>query len=119
MQLRSKDTSKTGHVLGDSATHSVTNPERSLSRVVVCILRALMHSAFLWACCNSERALVDISHLVKPNVRPNQLPEFFWRHFEKDIELLGLATGKGLDETVIILHLVLKEMLTRSSASMC
>ena len=53
-----------------------------------------------------------IAGLVTPQVPPQQLPEFFWVHLEKDLELLGRDTGKGLDETVMIVHLVLRQILT-------
>lgn len=35
----------------------------------------------------------------------------FWAHLEKDFELLGRDTGRGLDETVMIAHLVLRQIL--------
>ena len=54
-----------------------------------------------------------LTQLVKVTVRPRDLPEFFWRHLESDIELLGSATGKSMDESTIMVHLVLKEILSR------
>ena len=51
--------------------------------------------------------------LVKVDIRPQDLPEFFWRHLERDMELLGKATGKSVDDSAIIVHLVLKEILSR------
>lgn len=72
-----------------------------------------MHSAFIWASCNNDQALGAIAGLVHaPQVTPQQLPEFFWAHLEKDLELLGIDTKKGLEENVMILHLVLRQILT-------
>ena len=71
-----------------------------------------MHSAFVWATCNNQPALEAIASLVSPRVLPKNLPEFFWTHLEKDLELLGRDTGKGLDEVVMIIHLVLRHILT-------
>jgi len=51
--------------------------------------------------------------LVKVNIRPRDLPEFFWHHLERDIELLGRSIGRSMDESAITLHLVLKEILQR------
>ena len=76
-------------------------------------MRALMHSAFLWACCNNEDRIGDIVQMVKPHVQVQGLPDFFWRHLDKDIELLGRAVGKGYEEAAMIVHLVLKEILTK------
>ena len=106
------DATKVGHDLGDPQKRVHVYPERDLSSRAVCILRALMHSAFIWASCNSEPALGAITGLVTPPVLPQQLPEFFWAHLEKDLELLGKDTGRGLDETVMIVHLVLRRILT-------
>ena len=89
-----------------------TAPERHLSARAVCILRALMHSAFTWASCNNQSSLEAISSLVTRQVLPKDLPEYFWAHLEKDLELLGRDTGKGLDEVVMIMHLVLRQILT-------
>ena len=51
--------------------------------------------------------------LVKVDIRPQDLPEFFWHHLERDMELLGKATGKSVDDSAIIVHLVLREILLR------
>jgi hypothetical protein len=71
-----------------------------------------MHSAFIWASCNSDQALGAIAGLVHADIPSEQLPEFFWVHLEKDLELLGKDTKKGLEENVMILHLVLEKILT-------
>ena len=57
----------------------------------------------------------DLANLVKPFVNPQHLPEFFWMHLSKDIEHLSHVTGKGLEESAIIVHLVLAEILTNST----
>ena len=111
----SNDTTQTGHDLGDPNSRTVVpTPERSLSPPAICILRALMHSAFLWACCNDNQTVGDIVQLVKPHVPVQALPEFFWRHLDKDIQLLGRAIGRGYEEAAMVVHLVLKEILTRN-----
>ena len=61
----------------------------------------------------SQSAIEGLVQLVKVGVRPQELPEFFWRHLERDIELLGRAIGKSMDDSAITLHLVLKEILLR------
>ena len=112
MHACSQDTTKRGHDLGGPENCTHTAPERHLSARAVCILRALMHSAFIWATCNNESSLEAIASLITPQVLPKNLPEFFWAHLEKDVELLGRDTRKGLDEVVMIIHLVLREILT-------
>jgi len=51
--------------------------------------------------------------LVKVNIRPHDLPEFFWHHLKQDVELLGRSIGRSMDESAITIHLVLKEILQR------
>lgn len=71
-----------------------------------------MHSAFIWASCHNKLAVEAIGSLVSSPVSPDNLPEYFWAHLEKDLELLVADTGKGLDECIMIMHLVLKRILT-------
>ena len=113
----SQDTTRKGYDLGAPANRTHTAPERHLSARAVCILRALMHSAFVWASCNNPSSLEAIASLITPQVLPKDLPEFFWAHLDKDLELLGRDTGKGLDEVVMIVHLVLREILTTDPPS--
>ena len=74
-----------------------------------------MHSAFIWATCNNPSSLEAIASLITPQILPKDLPEYFWAHLEKDIALLGRDIRKGLDEVVMIIHLVLRQILTRDS----
>ncbi len=70
-----------------------------------------MHSSFIWAACHNEHQLVDIARVTNGMVRPQNLAEFFWFHLEKDLECMQRSTGRGVDECVMIVHLVLKEIL--------
>lgn len=109
----SHDTTQTGHILGSAESRTAPPaPERSLSPPAVCIMRALMHSAFLWCSCHCQNIVAaELAALVKSN--PDNLSEFFWLHLTKDIQQLSRVTGKGLDESAIIIHLVLREILLK------
>lgn len=74
-----------------------------------------MHSAFLWCSCHYQDMVAAelAAGLVKPQVNPDNLPEFFWMHLIKDVEHLSRVIGKGLDESAIIIHIVLHEILTK------
>jgi hypothetical protein len=112
----SKDKTNRGHDLGSPQARLIACPERNLSARAVCILRALMHSAFIWACCNNRKHQLNfIASLIYPRVPPEHLPEFFWKHLEKDIDLLCVDTGKGVDSVVMMIHLVLGHILTTST----
>ena len=111
----SKDITQSGHILGDPGTVSGPPvPERSLSPPAVCIVRAIMHSAFLWFSCHHTEMYGKLAAIVKPKVPQSSLPKFFWRHLKKDIEQLSRATGKSPDESAIIVHLVLQNMLLKA-----
>jgi len=102
-----------GHCLGDPNCRSVIpSQERSLSPAACNILRAVMHSALIWASCNSDAATEGLLQLVKPAVQPHALPEFFWDHLERDLQLVGVALGKNVEEAAIVVHLVIKHILT-------
>ena len=110
---RQVDKTQTGHVLG-SVESRTTNPapERTLSPPAVCIMRAIMHSALLWCSCHREDIMQDLVPLVKPRVDPQYLPEFFWMHLSRDIEHLSHVTGKSMEDSAMIVHLVLNEIAT-------
>ena len=72
-----------------------------------------MHAAFMWCSCHVQDATCHLAPLVKPSVKPDHLPEFFWMHLEKDFEHLSQVTGKSMEETTIIVHLVIKDILTK------
>lgn len=70
-----------------------------------------MHSAFLWCSCHHPELEGPLRGLIKPMV-PHSIPEFFWMHLRRDIEQLARATGKSPDESAIIVHLVLQNILS-------
>ena len=71
-----------------------------------------MHSALLWASCNNDNATEGLLRLVRSGLRsPQELPEFFWGHLERDIAVLARALGKNHDEAAILVHVVVRNML--------
>ena len=71
-----------------------------------------MHSSFIWASCNNGHLVEALSQLVSPHVLPRDLPEFFWRHLERDLKQLSQTTKRGIEECSMIVHLILKQILT-------
>lgn len=113
----SYDATQVGHVLGDPDSRTgLPAPERGLSRAAVCIIRALMHSAFIWCSCHYPNAIGELATLVTPRVNPNSLPEYFWGHLQKDIAQLSRVTGKGFDQSAIIVHLILRNILKKAKS---
>ena len=51
--------------------------------------------------------------LVKSGLTsPQELPEFFWGHLERDVQLLATALGRNPEDAAIVVHLVLRNILT-------
>ena len=72
-----------------------------------------MHSALLWVSCNDDNATGGLLELVKSGLTsPQELPEFFWGHLERDVQLLAKALGKNPEDATIVIHLVLKNIVT-------
>ena len=72
-----------------------------------------MHSALLWVSCNDDSATEGLLALVKSGLQsPQELPEFFWGHLEKDVQLLARALGRNPEDAAIVVHLVLRNMVT-------
>lgn len=65
-------------------------------------------------CLLCQHAMDGLMQLVKENIRPSNLPEFFWHHLERDVKLLGISIGRNMEESAIALHLVLKEILQQN-----
>ena len=106
------DNTQMGHCLGESQNrNNVPSSERQLSPAAVCIVRAVLHSVLVWTSCNNKQATEDLLQLVTlGSLQPHELPLFFWRHLEKDIELLGRALNKNMQEASLVLHLVIQRM---------
>ena len=108
----SKDCTSTGHALGDAKLRRNTpGPERNLSPTAICIVRAIMHSALLFCSCHFQDMSAELAELVKPPVKHDLLPQFFWMHLKKDIEHLSRVTGRGMEESALIIHFVLHDIL--------
>lgn len=108
------DQVRTGHDLGDPAKRQTPQGrDRYLSASAICIIRAIMHSAFIWVSCNNENAIETLAELVHPTIPPQNLPEYFWMHLERDLGDLCKITSRGIEECSMIIHLVLKDVLTK------
>ena len=103
-----------GHCLGRPESRSpLPSSMRHLSPAACSVVRAIMHSALVYVSCNSTTATEGLLEMVRvEDLHPSELPEFFWRHLETDVKDLAQAIGKNEDEAAIVLHLILKQILT-------
>ncbi|KAM9745174.1 E3 ubiquitin-protein ligase rnf213-alpha-like isoform 2-T2 [Menidia menidia] len=98
------DRTQKGHILGDPMRRN--NPDmmdsKSMSPVPFTIVRMLTHMAMLLGACGHTQA---ISAIIKPQVaNPG---EFLIAHLKKDVEQLIRSLGKGADDTISTVHLLI------------
>ena len=54
--------------------------------------------------------------LIKEQVRPADMPMFFWEHLVHDIHMLSTAIGKSRDDSCLVMHLILKNIASQNTA---
>ena len=52
--------------------------------------------------------------MIEPEIAAENAPEFVWNHLQKDLKNLAEALGKNIDDTSVVVHMVLQQMLTTS-----
>ncbi|KAF7667968.1 hypothetical protein LDENG_00038400 [Lucifuga dentata] len=102
------DRTQSGHILGDSSRRDSPDmlDTKNLSPVAFSIVRMLTHMAMLLGARNHTQV---ISTIIKPTV-PDPAA-FLVAHLLKDIEHLTRSLGKGTDDTVNAVHLLISSLL--------
>ncbi|XP_078124896.1 E3 ubiquitin-protein ligase rnf213-alpha-like isoform X2 [Sander vitreus] len=102
------DRTRTGHILGDPRRRD--NPDmldtKSISPVPFTMVRMLTHMAMLLGACSHPQS---ISAIIKPPV-PDP-GAFLLAHLRKDMKHLIRSLGKGTDDTVSAVHLLISSLL--------
>ncbi|KAE8283229.1 E3 ubiquitin-protein ligase rnf213-alpha [Larimichthys crocea] len=102
------DRTQTGHILGDPSRRD--NPDmldtKSMSPVPFTIVRMLTHMAMLLGACSH---LQSISAIIKPPV--TNPAAFLLAHLQEDLKHLIRSLGKGTDDTVSAVHLIISSLL--------
>ncbi|KAM6966144.1 LOW QUALITY PROTEIN: E3 ubiquitin-protein ligase rnf213-alpha-like [Tautogolabrus adspersus] len=102
------DRTQTGHILGDPNRRDMLDT-KGLSPVPFTIVRMLTHMAMLLGTCSH---LQSISAIIKPPV-PDP-GAFLLAHLQKDMEHLIKSLGKGTDDTVSAIHLLISSLLKQA-----
>uniref|UniRef100_A0A6Q2YDT1 RING-type E3 ubiquitin transferase n=1 Tax=Esox lucius TaxID=8010 RepID=A0A6Q2YDT1_ESOLU len=102
------DTTQTGHILGDPSRRD--NPDmrdtKNMSSVPFNLIRLLTHMAMLLGARRHPQA---IKAIIKPQVGDPGV--FLMGHLLKDMEYVTRSMGKGRDDTVTAVHLVITSLL--------
>ncbi|XP_051530047.1 E3 ubiquitin-protein ligase rnf213-beta-like isoform X2 [Myxocyprinus asiaticus] len=102
---RVSDMTRPGHILGEGENRSEA-PYRNMSLAESCILRLCLHLAMLQGAIHHQQGIRSVIH---PTV--HDVYEFLWQHLEKDMKVLGKTLNLNMDDTAIIVHLVLNGFL--------
>ncbi|XP_070779019.1 E3 ubiquitin-protein ligase rnf213-alpha [Enoplosus armatus] len=102
------DRTQTGHILGDPSRRD--NPDmldtKSISPVPFTVVRMLTHMAMLLG---AGSHLQSVSAIIKPPV--SDPGAFLLAHLEEDMKHLIRTLGKGTDDTVSAVHLLISSLL--------
>ncbi|XP_068759451.1 E3 ubiquitin-protein ligase rnf213-alpha-like isoform X4 [Montipora capricornis] len=105
-----QDRTKTGHVLGEPGSRPTNaEPQRNLSPILCSLLRILMHASMVMGACKNAQATVQV---IKPRCEPCDAAELLWRHLQRDLDVLGRALGRSVDDAALTVHLVLYRMIS-------
>jgi len=104
-----QDRTKTGHVLGEPGSRLTNSePQRNLSPILCSLLRILMHASMVMGACRNAQATAQV---IKLRREPCDAAEFLWRHLQRDLDVLGRALGRSVDDAALTVHLVLHRMI--------
>ncbi|XP_029944697.1 E3 ubiquitin-protein ligase rnf213-alpha-like isoform X2 [Salarias fasciatus] len=102
------DRTQTGHVLGDPRRRQ--NPDmldtKSISPVPFTIIRMITHMAMLLGAYSHPQS---ISAIIKPPV--GDTGAFLLAHLREDMKHLIRSLGKGTDDTISVVHLLINSLL--------
>ncbi|XP_048586969.1 E3 ubiquitin-protein ligase rnf213-alpha-like isoform X2 [Nematostella vectensis] len=104
------DRTNTGHCIGAATNRSVA-PERGLSSVAVSFVRLLVHGSML---IGSFQDAQHVAQMITPYVTPNAVQQFLWNHVANDLRLLTQSSGRSVDDAILIVHLLIRNIATHA-----
>ena len=52
------------------------------------------------------------AQVIKPRCQPCDAAEFLWQHLQRDLDVLGRALVRSVDDAALTVHLVLRRMIS-------
>lgn len=52
------------------------------------------------------------SQVITPPCEPEHAAAFLWQHLQRDLDVLGRALGRSVDDAALTVHLVLQRMIS-------
>ncbi|XP_069786069.1 E3 ubiquitin-protein ligase rnf213-alpha isoform X4 [Narcine bancroftii] len=101
------DKTQTGHILGDpNKRETIVALDKQMPLVSFLLMRLMTHVALFLGTTEDKKS---IKLIIQPSVENPRV--FLWRHIEKDIEQLKKSLEKTIDETAIVVHLILSQLI--------
>ncbi|VDI70333.1 Hypothetical predicted protein [Mytilus galloprovincialis] len=106
-----KDTTETGHLLGQADESSVvTVPERNLNRASFAIVRLLLHLAMY---SGTKYNLEAVCQFIKPNIDASVVCGYIMEHIKLDLQSIQRVLGKSNDEVYLLIHYILADIVNK------
>lgn len=52
------------------------------------------------------------AQLITPPCQSHLVAQFLWKHLQRDLDVLGRALGRSVDDAALTVHLVLQHMIS-------
>ncbi|XP_047442557.1 E3 ubiquitin-protein ligase rnf213-alpha isoform X2 [Mugil cephalus] len=106
-QVKLKDHTRPGHILGDPERrdNSEALDTKNMSLTPFTLVRLITHLTMLLGASENPQL---VQQIIQPRVE--DVRAFLTQHITKDLDQLKRALGKGNDDTVTVVHLVLKSL---------
>ncbi|KAM3618897.1 uncharacterized protein V6R79_000067 [Siganus canaliculatus] len=109
-----QDGTRPGHILGDPEQRKSPGAldTKNMSLTPFTLVRLVTHLAMLWGTSDKPQS---IQQIIQPPVE--DVSSFLTEHITADLDQLSQALGKGFDDIITAVHLVLRSLQTRVPAS--
>ena len=54
----------------------------------------------------------ETAQLITPPCQLQSVAQFLWKHLQRDLDVLGRALGRSIDDAALTVHLVLQQMIS-------
>ncbi|XP_072098497.1 E3 ubiquitin-protein ligase rnf213-alpha-like [Mobula birostris] len=106
-EAHTTDRTQSGYILGDpSKREAVVAPDRQMSLVSFLLVRLMTHVAMFLGTLEDTKSIED---MIQPRVQDPR--NFLWSHIQKDIEQLEKSLATNTNETAVVVHLILSQLI--------
>ena len=52
------------------------------------------------------------AQVIRPPCEPERVTDFLWQHMQRDLDVLGRALGRSVDDAALTVHVVLQRLIS-------